>query len=116
MLLAQIPFLPVVRFVGKSTKTARPGEAALAPVYLSSKDDPVSAVLENSLTLQALAAKRLITIDDDKPLQNYDYSVYEASEAYKDFLLKNENPQIECGSIALTSLGQEVLDSLDIFF
>ncbi len=123
MLLAQIPFLPVARFVKKSTASEQPESEALAPVYLNSINDSIETVEETGLVLRVLEDKRLITLDYDKPLQNGDYSVFEESTLYKDFCSSMEKsctqdgydlPVLECGSIALTSLGQEVLDTIEI--
>jgi len=125
LLLAQLPFLPLARFVKKSTKAEQPESVWLAPVYLNSLNDSIETVQETGSVLRALEEKRLITLDYDKPLQNGDYSLYKESKLYIDFCSAvNESSSLtgfdlaslEYGSIALTSLGQEVLDSLELFF
>ena len=57
--LAQIPFLPVARFMG--------GDKPSFP----EKDTP-----EMSLLLQCLEKKGLISLDYDKPLRGCDYGAY----------------------------------------
>jgi hypothetical protein len=102
LLLGQLPFLPLARF----------GE--LSPVYLESADEDIDTVLKTGLILRALDAKRLISLDYDKPLINGDYSVFERSEAYRTLCNEADHFTPKYGSIALTSLGQEALDSLSI--
>ncbi|SHH54700.1 hypothetical protein SAMN02745823_00245 [Sporobacter termitidis DSM 10068] len=124
LLLAQIPFLPLARFIRKSAAPEGPDAVALAPVYINSAGDSMDAVQTTSLVLRALESKRLITLDYDKPLSNFDYSIYGESPLFKDFKAAGQDGNhrdgpppgqsvLECGSIALTSLGQEALDSLE---
>ena len=82
--LGQVAFLPVTRTMGD-----------LTPVYLESGDQE-----ENSLLLQCLEKKGLISLDYDKPLRGFDYSAYSAYPI--------------CGSMALTERGQKVLEMLDM--
>lgn len=113
--LAQIPFLPIARFVVKSRDPSRK-PAAFAPVYLSASGDSMDTVLETGEVLRGLQEKRLITLDYDQPLQNFDYSLYENSKLYRDFRAEQDpgdQVSLECGSLALTPTGQEVLDSLE---
>ncbi|MGM9537563.1 MAG: hypothetical protein ACI3VN_04445 [Candidatus Onthomonas sp.] len=51
-------------------------------------------------TLVALGQKRLISLDPEIPLQGFDYAAYEAFPLH--------------GSLALTALGQQVLELLEI--
>ena len=83
-ILGQIPFLPVARNMGD-----------LIPVYLEEPD----RAEENSLILQCLEKKGLISLDYDKPLAHYDRSWY-ASYPIR-------------GSMALTERGQKVLELLE---
>ena len=84
-LLAQIPFLPVVRKMGDDT-----------PVYL---EDSEKTPEEYSLILQCLEKRGLISIDYDKPLRSFHDSAYAAYPIR--------------GSFALTQRGQQVLDVLE---
>jgi len=117
-LLETLPFLPLARFIKRSTNPDQPDVEALAPVFLYSPDDPPDAVRKTGAILRSLEAKRLITLDYDKPLVNGDYSMYESSGIYQVFVREAANgaqlPVMERGSIALTALGQEALDSLSV--
>lgn len=83
--LCENAFLPVAR-----------SAADPAPVYL---EDETQAPQQYALILQCLEKKRLISIDFDQPLRGADMSKY-------------KNYPIH-GSIALTAMGQEVMDILD---
>lgn len=85
-LLGQIPFLPVAR-----------SAASLEPVYL---EDGELSPEKSSLALQCLAKRGLISIDFDQPLKGAYGPKYDA------YPIK--------GSIALTILGQQALELLDI--
>lgn len=85
-LFAQIPFLPVVRQHG-----------AEHPVFFDARIG-TAEVLGPAVT--ALHQKRLIQLDYDLPLLNYDYSDYE--------------PCSHKGSMALTARGQAVVELLEI--
>lgn len=80
--LSQIPFLPIYRNIDDAT-----------PIYL---EDHRFSIAGYSLILQHLEAKRLITLDFDKPLKNAAPSQYPIQ-----------------GSMALTARGQSVIDQLD---
>lgn len=82
--LGQVAFLPVARKMGEET-----------PIYLEEGDRE-----ENSLLLQILEKKGLISLDYDKPLKNFDMSAYSAYPVQ--------------GSMALTERGQKVLELLDL--
>lgn len=115
-LLETLPFLPLARFIKRSNNPDEPDVEALAPVFLYSPDDPADTVRKTGAILRSLEAKRLITLDYDQPLVNGDYSVFESSGIYKEFVGETQggaqSPVMERGSIALTALGQEVLDCL----
>lgn len=85
-LFSQTPFLPVAGTQGSE-----------GPVYLA-EDGTAPENMRSIITV--LHQKGLIRIDYDMPLANYDYV------AYIDYPLR--------GSMALTWLGQELLDELDI--
>ena len=84
--LGQIPFLPVAR-----------SAASIEPVYL---EEGELSPEKSSLALQSLAKRGLVSIDFDQPLKGAYGPAYDA------FPIK--------GSIALTILGQQALDLLDI--
>lgn len=81
---AQQPFWPVARRADD-----------LNPVFLEGEDAST-----DQTALQLLAQKRLIRMDYDLPLSNFDYASYQ-SYPHK-------------GSMALTALGIEVLELLDV--
>jgi hypothetical protein len=114
LLLAQIPFLPLARFYVNGSEDRTDS----GPVYLDEKDDTADKVRESAAALMSLSDKYLITLDYDKPLQNYDYAAFEKSAAYEDFRSTQNTasqPLVEHGSIALTTLGQDVLESMTVF-
>lgn len=83
---AQIPFLPVARRWDAET-----------PVYLEEGADDAEAY---SAAIAGLHQKRLIRLDYDLPLSNFDYADY---------------GQYSCqGSMALTARGQAVVELLEI--
>lgn len=85
-LLGQIPFLPVAR-----------SASSMEPVYL---EEGELSPEKSSLALQCLAKRGLISIDFDQTLKG----VY--GKAYDAYPIK--------GSIALTILGQQALELLEI--
>lgn len=80
--------------------------AFLPAAYAPRLDAPVCLELADMETETAVAAisslrdKRLISVDYDLPLKNFDYRAYAGFERF--------------GSIALTSLGQEALDETEV--
>ena len=85
-LLGQIPFLPVAR-----------SAASMEPVYL---EEGELSPDESSQALQRMEKRGLISIDYDQPLKGG------YSPAYDAYPIK--------GSIALTILGQQALELLEI--
>ena len=85
-LLGQIPFLPVAR-----------SAASTDPVYL---EEGELSPEKSSLALQCLAKRGLISIDFDQPLKGAYGPQYDA------YPIK--------GSIALTILGQQALELLEV--
>lgn len=83
---AQTPFLPVARRADSET-----------PIYLES--DRYTAA-EYEMIITALYQKRLIRLDYDLPLANFDYAAYAAYP--------------HRGSMALTATGQYVVELLEI--
>lgn len=85
-LLGQIPFLPVAR-----------SASSMEPVYL---EEGELSPEKSSLALRCLEKRGLISIDFDQPLKGG------YSEAYDAYPIK--------GSVALTILGQQAVDLLEI--
>ena len=81
--------------------------AFLPAAYAPGLDAPVCLELAGmtaetaAAAISALRDKRLISVDYDLPLKNFDYRAYAGFERF--------------GSIALTSLGQEALDETEVF-
>ena len=123
-LLAATPYLPLARFILKSAKSAHFESVALAPVYITHRSDSMEVVKSIGVVLKNLENKGLITLDYEEPLVNGDYADYTNSALYsyfKETVAQVEDkddyifdiPSLELGSIALTSLGQLVIESFD---
>lgn len=84
--LGETPFLPAAAAWDRK-----------APVYLEDREWPQEAY---AAAILGLAAKGLIRLDYDIPLENFDYA------SYRDYPLH--------GSMALTGYGQEVLEQIEI--
>ncbi|AFQ43463.1 hypothetical protein [Desulfosporosinus meridiei] len=117
--LVRNSYLPVSRFVMSSSKEKEARFASLAPVYINAIDDSLEKVKEIGGVLSGLEKKRLISLDYDIPLQNYDYTLHTNSVLFAYFTeTVNEGKkkpsflcdtaEIELGSIALTELGEKV--------
>ena len=84
--LGQIPFLPAARRMDSPE-----------PIYLEDTDYSPE---EYSLILQCLEKKRLISIDFDAPLKDF------TCDRYASYPI--------CGSFALTAMGQQALELLEV--
>lgn len=124
MQLAQTPFLPLARFLLRSSKSGHLESVALAPVYINDKYDNMERVKTRAEALENLASQGLITLDYNEPLANGNYQDYLESELYIYFTQTVEQakgkegflfdiPNIELGSIALTALGQAAIRQID---
>lgn len=122
--LAQTPYLPLARFVLKSTKSSHFESVALAPVYLQDKTDSMETVKGIGAVLKSLEERGHLTLDYEEPLKNGDYSDYENSDLYAYFretaaqAAKHDDylydiPDLELGSIALTYSGQLAIDMMN---
>lgn len=121
MRLAQIPFLPLARFILVSSRSSHIQVTALAPVHLTASDQSLEQIRKTGTILLGLEHKGLISLDYDQPLQGCDYAEYRDSGAYR-FLqesvregCKKENflfdqARLELGSIALTALGRRLVE------
>lgn len=124
-LLSQIPFLPVGRFLLKSSRSHHLESVALAPVYLVNPHDSMEVIQTNAKALKELEQYGVISLDYDTPLKNYDYGIFLESVAYR-YLQETveagrDNPDfifdiaaLELGSIAVTAFGQDALDALEM--
>lgn len=121
--LAQIPFLPLARFLMTSIKSDHLESVALAPVYLTDGTETVAQVRETGDMLLNLEGFGLISLDYDQPLQGFDYGLYQNSAAFhtlEDVVREGSQKEgflfdralVETGSVALTALGQQVIDQL----
>lgn len=117
--LAQCIYLPVSRFVMSSSTEEEARFVSLAPVYIEALDNSIETVKKIGKVLSGLEKKRLISMDYDIPLQNYDYTEHTNSALFAYFTetinegKKNPNficdtANIELGSMALTELGERV--------
>ena len=123
LLLAETPFLPVAKFLMKSSESEHIESVALAPVFLSNKNDSMETVKKTGQIIDRLAEHHIISLDYDIPLENCDYSDYEQSDIFaylKETIAEGQsNPNfifdtaaLQLGSMALTGIGQDVLDKL----
>lgn len=125
MCLAQIPFLPLARFVLASSQAEHVGAIALAPVYLVDRDETLERVKQTGAVLLALQEKGLVSLDYGRPLQGCGYEDYQDSAVYRSFRQAVSEggqregflfdlPKLEKGSMALTALGRQAVEQLDI--
>jgi hypothetical protein len=127
-LLRIAPFLPICRFVLKTSRSAHLSSVALEPVFLAKPTDTLQTVQANAAALKHLASLGIIVLDYDIPIINCDYTDYKESQVFKYFEETvaeggKRNPaflfdtaDLECGSLALTDAGQAFLDILNASF
>ena len=122
--LAKTPFLPIVSFVARSSKSSHLENIMLSPVYIEDEKDSLEIIKIRSVILDNLEEKGVISIDYDIMIENTNhdiYSIYKNSDAYNYFSEtineSKNNPNfvfdiadLEYGSIALTGIGQMLLD------
>lgn len=119
--LGQTPYLPLTRFIMESGSET--GFVAIAPVYLENPADSLETVRASGELLTGLANKGLISLDYGQPLGQGDYSDYEGSNLFSYFsaavelgikmnALSSYKAAIEKGSLALTPLGQTLLEHI----
>ncbi len=113
-------YLPVARFITKSSKSEDFLNIALSPVFINQSKDSLELVKSFGVRLKNLEDLGLISIDYDIPLKGYPYNEYYTSDIYSyfkqtvkeakentDFL--GDIAEIECGSIAPTKECEEIL-------
>ena len=122
--LMETPFLPLCRFtMVKAGEEDTVRVTALAPVYFNALDTTMEEAKQIGEALINLEEKGIITLDYDKPLDNYDYNEYKNSDLYKmlqetvaegkeGFLC--DTAIIETGSMALTAKGRAVIEYMSM--
>ncbi len=119
--LLEYKFLPVARFIVKSSKEQSFENVALSPVFIISDKDSMQEVKNVGKRLKNLEDLCLISIDYDIPLKGYGYEEYHGCDLYAYFKqtvneVKDKDgflgdiPTLECGSIAPT---QKCIDMLN---
>ena len=122
-LFALYPFLPLVRFLYHASQEDDLESIGLSAVYLERGDETLEQVKATAALLESLEEKNLITLDYDIPLNNYEYTLYEDSvvfSLFKEAVAEGakrpcflfDTADLETGSMALTELGQQVLEKL----
>lgn len=115
---AELPFLPAARFSLRRLD-GRGGEGeTLAPVFLITPADPLSTVRETAALLDRLAELQLISVSYTEPLSRHNYAEYVNAPAFTEFCAQADGfavPEIENGSMALTALGQDAIDDLELY-
>ena len=116
-------YLPIARFVLRSSRDGDAYAVALEPVYIANAADDMDAVKENGALFASLEDLGLVTLDYDIRLNGYAYQEYEQSGLYAYFVETvkeaSQNPEfvlnipcLELGSVALTGEGREVLKAM----
>jgi len=116
-------YLPIARFVLRSSLDGDAYAVALEPVYIADAAEDMDTVKENGALFASLEDLGLITLDYDIRLNGYTYMEYEQSRIYAYFVetVKEASqkpgfvldiPGLELGSVALTGEGREVLQAM----
>lgn len=112
-------YLPVSRFIMRSSVEEGAVFTALAPVYLTAANETLEDVKAMGKIFSSLAEKGLISLDYHLALSNYDYKLYTDSDVYHYFKeTVNEGKsqekflcdiaEIELGSMEATEFGKQV--------
>ncbi len=118
--LKEIKYLPVARFVLKSTQEEDFNVVALAPVFIRDLKDTMEDVKDAGSFLTALEEKGMISLDYHMPLDGYAYSEYRNCELFQFFCdtvaetkgkegFLGDKATLELGSIGLTLPALEFL-------
>ncbi len=118
--LLEYKFLPVARFIVKSSKEHSFENIALSPVFIIDVTDSMEEVKNVATKLNNLENLGLITIDYDIAIKDYAYSEFYGSDIYAYFKetvneakdkggFLGDTPTIECGSIAPTEMCMELM-------
>ncbi|MFI3313807.1 MAG: hypothetical protein R3Y62_07965 [Eubacteriales bacterium] len=118
--LLEIKYLPVARFVVKSSKEDDFASVALAPVFIRDLKDSMADVKQAGTFLSQLENQGMISIDYDMPLNGYTYGEYRNCDLFQFFIetvkegkdkdgFLGDKATLELGSIALTIPAVEFL-------
>lgn len=113
--------LPCARFLGLKSDEDEVAVDCLSPVYLYETTDSMEDAKSIGAVLKGLEDKGLLSLDYDMPIDGYDYTLYTESDLYTFFCQTMEEaksqpnflcdtPQIELGSMAVTPLGDAVIE------
>lgn len=118
--LAQCCYLPVARYVVKSTKESDFMMAAFGPAFIQGDHHSMAELHQVRTFLTDLEQLGLLALDYDIPLEGYDYAPYYESEVFT--MLKEtvaeglgkegffgDTADIETGSMALTEAAMDLL-------
>lgn len=119
---AQCPYLPLARFLARSSREEELEAVGLSAVFLE-EGAGLDQVKETGQRLEHLEELGLITLDYGIPLSNYDYAEYEASDLYTRFRATVDEgaarpgflfdtADLQKGSMALTERGYAVLEQI----
>lgn len=111
--------LPVARFIATRSDEEEVVIDCLSPVYLYETTDTMEEVKSIGAVLRGLEEKGLMSLDYDRPIRDFDYSLYTGSELYAYFErtiaeakgrdgFLCDTAEIELGSMAVTELGAQV--------
>lgn len=111
-------YLPLVQFIIKGDNHFE--SIALSNVFIQSPHQTINQTKDTGSMLKGLEEKGIITLDYDIPLDGCDYSDYKNSDIYQEFCgvvdEGKSNPNflgkeavLECGSIALTPVGEQLV-------
>ncbi len=122
MALTERGALPVARFTLTSSKEAEAYAVAMEPVYIANPSDSLDDIKEYGSLFARMEDKGLIDLEYDLPLPGYPYFEYKGSDAWKRFVetaaeakergFTFDSPNLELGGIALTNIGQEVVERM----
>lgn len=98
----QLPFQPVCRLTAENL--------AIAPFFLQREEDGAEEIEALGRALGSLAARGLISIDYEEPLQGCGYEEYHNSLLITALREATDQWKLETGSMALTGKGLALLD------
>ena len=111
--------LPVARLIATKSDEEEVVIDCLSPVYLYETSDTLDEVKEIGALLRRLSDLGLLTLDYDRPIADFDYSLYTESDLFAYFVrtideargregFLCDTAEMELGSMAVTPLGHEV--------
>lgn len=120
MNFGHIDYLPLARFCTGSTKSGDANSVALDNVFLKTGSETIPEINLTADTLESLESRGIISLDYDIPLANFDYALFENSDAFALLVRTVEEGRtregylfdrayVEKGSIAPTKKGRKIL-------